>query len=87
MTNQKLTKYLEKFESKITLSPSTQQTKIPRVISDSKGRYLKEQVQLPAENQIKWSHNSQRRQVATTEPGPYCGTMQQYAYLHLIRHM
>ena len=53
MTNQKLTKYLEKFESKITLSPSTQQTKIPRVISDSKGRYLKEQIQIPAENQIK----------------------------------
>ena len=53
MTNQKLTKYLEKFESKITLSPSAQQTKIPRVISDSKGRYLKEQVQIPAENQIK----------------------------------
>ena len=53
MTNQKLTKYLEKFESKITLKPSAQQTKTPIAISDSKGRYLTEQVQLPAENQIK----------------------------------
>ena len=53
MTNQKLTKYLEKIESKTTLNPTAQQTKTPKVISDGKGRYLKEQVQLPADNQIK----------------------------------
>lgn len=60
MTNKKLTKYLEKFESKITLNPSAQRNKNPLVISDSKGRYLKEQVQLPAGNQIKWFCESGR---------------------------
>jgi hypothetical protein len=54
MTDSKLIKYLEKINSKTDQAPIGPRIRKPFIISDSKGRYLREHIQSPVENQIIW---------------------------------
>ena len=60
MTDSKLMKYLEKINSKEYQAPTGPRIKKLLIISDSKGRYLREHIQSPVENQIIWQCKSGR---------------------------
>jgi len=60
MTDSKLIKYLEKINSKEDQAPTGPRIRKPLIISDSKGRYLREHIQSPVENQIIWQYKGGR---------------------------
>ena len=54
MTDSKLMKYPEKINSKADKVPKGPGMRKLLIISDNKGRYLREHIQWPVENQIIW---------------------------------
>ena len=60
MTDSKLMKYPEKINSKADKAAKGPGMRKLLIISDSKGRYLREHIQSPLENQIIWQCKSGR---------------------------
>lgn len=60
MTDSKLIKYLEKINSKTDQALIGPRIRKPFIISDSKGRYLREHIQSLVENQIIWQYKGGR---------------------------
>jgi hypothetical protein len=60
MTDSKLIKYLEKINSKADQGPTGPRIRKLLIISDSKGRYLREHIQSSVGNQIIWQCKSGR---------------------------